>query len=198
MSSRYARSGRRAGATALLVASLVLTATGCGGGEGTQGGEDRPAGNTAPAANQGATSDEGKTLPDTSKVLVTLKNDKGIEMIVREVKRDTGGFVTVSGEFKNPTSEAYTTPVQWNGPEKDVAAQGNSVAAMTLVDSKEKKRYYVLRDTDNRPLTTVGYDPSIQAGKSLIFFAQFPAPPTTTTTVDLQFVGFPNTPIEIS
>ncbi len=51
------------------------------------------------------------------------------------------------------------------------------MAGMTLVDSKGKKRYYVLRDTDNRPLTTANYTPGIEASKSLAFFAQFPAPP---------------------
>ncbi|MFJ8649878.1 hypothetical protein ACIRNI_27620 [Streptomyces sp. NPDC093546] len=137
-------------------------------------------------------------MPDTTTVLVTAKGDKGVDMVIHTAKRDSGGFLTVSGEFKNASGNLFSVPPQWNGMEKDVAASGNSLAAMTLVDSKEKKRYYVLRDTDNRPLTTTGYDPAIKAGESLPFFAQFPAPPNTTTSVDLQFVGFPNTPIEIS
>lgn len=106
----------------------------------------------------------------------------------------------MSGDFKNPGGESFTTPVVWSGGEEEaVAGTGPSLAAMTLVDSVGKKRYYVLRDTDNRPLTTSNYASSIEPGKSLNFFAQFPAPPNTTTKVDLQFPGgFPNATIEIS
>lgn len=46
------------------------------------------------------------------------------------------------------------------------------------MDSKGKKRYYVLRDTDGRPLTTTNF-PALKAGESLPVFMQFPAPPPT-------------------
>ncbi|MFF9866213.1 hypothetical protein ACF1G0_12420 [Streptomyces sp. NPDC013953] len=197
MNVRYAGAVRRAGMAALLATTLMFTAAACGG----EGGADREANSkesSAPAGSTGSPTNDGKTLPDTSKVLATLKGDRGIEMVIHEAKRDSGGFVTVSGKLNNTGGSLYTTPVQWSGQETAVAGTGRSVAAMTLVDSKEKKRYYVLRDTDNRPLTTSGYEPSIAAGQSLTFFAQFPAPPASTTTVDLQFPGFPNAPIEIS
>ncbi|MFI6104513.1 hypothetical protein [Streptomyces sp. NPDC051310] len=197
MNIRHPRTVRRTGAAALLTATLIFTAA-CGGGEEAGGQEGGNKQSSVPAANQSSAAEGGQTLPDTSTVLATLKGERGIEMVIHEAKRDDGGFVTVQGQFKNPTGQSYTVPIQWNGLEKDVAAQGNSVAAMTLVDSKEKKRYYVLRDTDNRPLTTTGYSSRIGAGETLGFFAQFPAPPTSTTTVDLQFPGFPNAPIEIS
>ncbi|OAH13800.1 hypothetical protein [Streptomyces jeddahensis] len=197
MSIRHARRLRRAAASTLVAAALAFTATACGGGDdgGTKATSTSSASqDTGKSGNSGS----GNTVPDTSKTIATLKGDKGIDMVIHEAKRDSGGFVTVSGEFKNTSQDTYTIPVQWNGLEKDVAAAGNSLAGMTLVDSKEKKRYYVLRDTDNRPLTTTGYDPSIDAGEGMTFFAQFPAPPESTTSVDLQFPGFPNATIEIS
>jgi hypothetical protein len=172
--------------------------TACGGDDGGSTKQDSGKESSVPAGSTGSPAGGGKTVPDTSKILVTAKGEKGIDMVIYAAKRDSGGFLTVSGEFRNTTGQGYTTPNAWMGQEKDVAASGNSVAAMTLVDSKEKKRHYVLRDTDNRPLTTSGFEPYIKEGGSLPFFAQFPAPPTTTTTVDLQFPGFPNTPIEIS
>ncbi|WP_031068506.1 hypothetical protein [Streptomyces sp. NRRL S-118] len=196
MNIRHARTARRTGAAALLAASLLFTAA-CGGGEGT-GGQEGNKQSSEPAANQSSADDGGQTLPDKSKTLATLKGDKGLDMVIHEAKRDQGGFLTVSGEFKNTSGSRIVTPVQWSGQEREVASTGPSLAAMTLVDSAGKKRYYVLRDTDNRPLTTTGYDSGIDAGKSLTFFAQFPAPPASTTTVDLQFPGFPNAPIEIS
>ncbi|WOX22354.1 hypothetical protein [Streptomyces solicathayae] len=196
MSIRHVRTTRRAGAAALLAAALAFSLTACGEDPGTS--KENASSSSSSGKQQPSKSGDGKTYPDNSKVVATLKGNDGIEMVIHEVKRDAGGFVTVSGAFKNTTQNAYTTPIQWSGQEQDVAGSGRSVAAMTLVDSKEKKRYYVLRDTDNRPLTTAGFDPSIAAGATFQFFAQFPAPPTSTTTVDLQFPGFPNAPIEIS
>ncbi|GHH77363.1 hypothetical protein GCM10018793_25260 [Streptomyces sulfonofaciens] len=196
MSMRHVRHLRRAGAATLMAAALALTATACGSDDGkdtpsnsssSQGGGDQDKG------NGGANADPGDSQP-----IATVKGDSGIDMEILQAKRDSGGFLTVSGQFKNTSGTAFTTPVQWSGQETDVKATGPSLAGMTLVDSKGRKRYYVLRDTDNRPLTTTDYASSIEAGKSLGFFAQFPAPPQSTTSVDLQFPGFPNTTIEIS
>jgi hypothetical protein len=68
---------------------------------------------------------------------------------------------------------------------------------MTLVDKAEKKRYYVLRDTDGFPLTTTGIS-LVKAGESVAFFAQFPAPPDSTSQVDIQVPLMPTATIEIS
>ncbi|MER5892539.1 hypothetical protein [Streptomyces sp. NPDC001876] len=198
MSIRYVRDVRRAGAAALLAATLTLTMAACGGDDGKNAKGEKSSTSSAPTKEKETGSAGGETLPDTSKVLVTVKGDKGIDLIVHVAKRDSGGFLTLTGEFKNTTGGRVVTPVQWSGTEEAVARTGPSLAAMTLVDSQEKKRYYVLRDTDNRPLTTTSYDSGIDAGKSLPFFAQFPAPAQTTTKVDLQFPGFTTASIEIS
>lgn len=201
MSKRHVRHLRRAGAATLVAVALAFTATACGSDKGSN--------DTAPPSNASSSSqdngggqDKGNggstTDPNSEQPIATIKGDQGIEMVIHDAKRDTGGFITVNGEFKNTGGTDFTVPIEWNGQEQAVAGAGNSIAAMTLVDSKGKKRYYVLRDTDNRPLTTVGYDPSIAAGSSLTFFAQFPAPPASTTSVDLQFPGFPSSSIEIS
>ncbi|MGP3638335.1 hypothetical protein ACTU45_34345 [Streptomyces sp. 24-1644] len=197
MSIRYVRGPRRAGAAVLLAATLTLSMAACGSDDGNGKGKE-PSSSSAPAKEKETGSADGEAVPDTSKILVTVKGDSGIDMVINSAKRDSGGFLTVSGQLKNTGSGLYTTPIQWNGEEEAVASTGRSLAAMTLVDSQEKKRYYVLRDTDNRPLTTSGYDPSIEAGKSLTFFAQFPAPAQSTSQVDLQFPGFTNATIEIS
>ncbi|MEV5656957.1 hypothetical protein [Streptomyces sp. NPDC052291] len=196
MNIQHVRKVRRAGAVALLASSLVFSVTACGGDD--KGADKAPAVSSDTGKDRGKQHAAGDTLPDRSKTLVTLKNDAGVEMIVYSAKRDSGGFLTVSGDFKNSGGESFVPPVQWSGQEEAVADAGPSLAAMTLVDSVGKKRYYVLRDTDNRPLTTSNYELTIGAGKSLNFFAQFPSPPSTTTKVDLQFPGFPNASIEIS
>ncbi|GAA2996189.1 hypothetical protein [Streptomyces fulvorobeus] len=197
MSNPHVRTMRRAGVAALMVATLALSMTACGSDDGKE-----PKAASSKASTEPSTSDKdtggGETVPDTSNILLTSKNDAGIDMVINTATRDSGGFLTVSGQFKNSSGSAFTIPITWNGPEVAVALKGRSLAGMTLVDSQGKKRYYVLRDTDNRPLTTTDYFSRLEAGKSLSFFAQFPAPPDTTAKVDLQFPGFANAPIEIS
>ncbi|WP_236240181.1 hypothetical protein [Streptomyces sp. CC228A] len=199
MKIRHVGKLRRAGAAAALAAALAVSVTACNGDDGAP----PPASSASASVDKGqdkdpGQQDDGKTLPDTSKVVATLKGNQGIEMVLYSVTRDEGGFLTVGGEIKNTAGKRYTVPPAWSGEESAIVRTGRSLAAMTLVDSKEKKRYYVLRDTDNRPLTTTGFSPWIQPNESVPFFAQFPAPPASTTKVDLQFPGFPNAPIEIS
>ncbi|MFF1464846.1 hypothetical protein [Streptomyces sp. NPDC058330] len=187
---------RRAAAAAFLAAGLTLSVAACGGDSG--GGEEKSLSTASSKPDADSGKGEGETVPDTSEILVTVKGDKGLDMIIHGAKRDSGGFLTVTGEFKNSASSRVTTPLEWSGNEEAVAGTGPSLAGMTLVDSRDKKRYYVLRDTDNRPLTTTSYDSGIDAGKSLSFFAQFPAPAQGTSEVNLQFPGFTTATIEIS
>jgi hypothetical protein len=192
---RHMTTMRRAGAAAALVATLTVSLVACGG-------DEEPKSNKPAASAPGGDGEEDKNSAASGQTpaepIAMVKGDKGLEMSVFSARRDEGGFLTVEGQFKNTGGEGFTVPVSWNGLEESVASTGNSLAAMTLVDSKSKKRYYVLRDTDNRPLTTYAYSSFIKPGETLAFFAQFPAPPVTTTSVALQFPGFPSTTIELS
>ncbi|HEX5569266.1 MAG TPA: hypothetical protein VFY14_20510, partial [Streptomyces sp.] len=66
-----------------------------------------------------------------------------------------------------------------------------------LVDQKGKKRYYLLRDTENNCLCTM-FPGGIGAGKTADFFAQFPAPPADTTEVDLQVPTMSSATVQIT
>ncbi|MFD6124827.1 hypothetical protein ACFWHE_24795, partial [Streptomyces hydrogenans] len=88
-------------------------------------------------------------------------------------------------------------PGEMRGNETEVVKHGLSLGGATLVDSSAKKRYYVLRDTDGRPLTTTGLD-SLGPGKSTAVFMQFPAPPATTTEVSFQLPTFEPATLKLS
>lgn len=195
---RHMSTMRRAGAAVVLPSALIFMLSACGGA-----GDEPDRSSHSSAPDRADDGDKGSAAPEAvsstpSEPIATVRGEKGVEMSIFSAKRDEGGFLTVDGEIKNTSSEGFTTPVRWNGMEQSVAATGRSFAGMTLVDSKGKKRYYVLRDTDNRPLTTYAYAPFIKAGDSLSFFAQFPAPPGDTTQLALQLPGFPSTTIELS
>ncbi|MFD7322363.1 hypothetical protein ACFV9D_14950 [Streptomyces sp. NPDC059875] len=134
---------------------------------------------------------------EPSEVLAVLKGQKGLELTIGSAERDAGGFLTIKGSLKNASGSAAVVSSQTSGDETEVMKHGSSLGGATLVDSVGKKRYYVLRDTDGRPLTTTGIS-VLAAGASAAVFMQFPAPPAATTEVTLQLPTFDPGTIKLS
>ncbi len=173
-----------------IAASLAFALAGCAGGRSPARTAESPKG--APAAQH----DAGST-PQQNEVLATIKGQGGIVITINSAKRETGGFVTVSGTVKNTGDQPYTQAALWRGNEQALLKNGGSFAGATLTDRAGRKRYYVLRDTEGRCLCVTGLD-IIPAGQTMPVFAQFPAPPPTTTQVDFDLPTFPTASIVIS
>ncbi|WP_323177912.1 hypothetical protein [Streptomyces sp. NBC_00083] len=135
--------------------------------------------------------------PSPTAKLAESTGQGGIVLTINSVARDSGGFVTVAGQLKNPGAENFVDTSGWVGTEKDVLASGDSVAGATLIDKVGKKRYYVLRDTGGKCLCTMGIV-GVKAGQTIPFFAQFPAPPNGTQQVDFQLPTFPTMTVPVS
>ncbi|MGW8747338.1 hypothetical protein [Streptomyces sp. NPDC055794] len=170
---------------------LAFGLVGCGGG----GDDDRPEASSSPSKSSEAQPDAHEG--DSEETLAELKGPSGLFLKVTAAQRDAGGFITVSGDLKNDGSKTVNVPAQLSGNETEIIRNGSSLGGATLVDSKGKKRYYVLRDTDGRPLTTTNF-PALKTGETLPVFMQFPAPPADATEVTLQLPMFTTGTIEIS
>lgn len=194
MSIRHTVKVRR-GAAAAVAAALVLALAACGGEGEKKAPQSPPAGDKASASTTPSTGGSSSQPSAPPQVLATVNGESGIVLTVNSVARDAAGFVTVSGQIKNTGEKAFGNTAAWRGNELN--ASGVSIAGVTLVDKAGKKRYYVLRDTEGRCLCTTGVV-IIEAGQSVPFFAQFPAPPTSTTEVDFNFPTFASTPLKIS
>ncbi|MFJ6431142.1 hypothetical protein [Streptomyces sp. NPDC091416] len=199
MSIRRTTKSRRAVAVASLAAALALVVTGCGGDEGGKTGDSGSSSSAKPSdGDKGAGGDTaaGDNVDPNAK-LAEIKGQGGLTLVIQQVKRDSGGFITVQGEIKNESDQPKNS-AGWVGAESAVVAKNpNSVAGATLVDKAGKKRYYILRDTDSRCLCTTGILP-LQPGKSTPVFMQFPAPPETSTEVDFTLPTFATTSLKIS
>ncbi|MFH9010366.1 hypothetical protein ACH4C6_03240 [Streptomyces sp. NPDC017943] len=192
MSIRFTAKARRGMVALTVAAGLALGAAGCSGGGDN---DDKSSPSASAPGNSGSkpSAQEG----DKQTPLAELKGTDGLLLQVTSARRDAGGFVTVSGNLKNDGDESVAIPAQTSGDETEVIKHGQSLGGATLVDSKGKKRYYVLRDTDGRPLTTTGLT-TLAAGQTLPVFMQFPSPPTGTTDVALQLPTFSSGSIKIS
>lgn len=189
---RFTTKARRGMVVLTAAVALATGVAGCGGG----GGEDRKPQTSASASKGGGGSDPS-AQEGSDEVLAELRGEDGLMLKITSATRDAGGFVTVNGELKNDGSDSVRVSVRTAGDETEIIRHGSSLGGATLVDSKSKKRYYVLRDTDGRPLTTTNM-PRIKAGASIPVFMQFPSPPTGTSEVAFQLPTFASGTIQIS
>ncbi|MET7618312.1 hypothetical protein [Streptomyces sp. NPDC005408] len=194
MSMRQISQARRTAAAVTAAVALIFTLAACGS-DGDKPDKSANAGqSSAPdnggAVDQGGKGDPGSAKPQPDKVIATLKGEKGIELDITAAVRDSGGFVTINGNLRNTTDQDFQDTTDWRGSELEIAQAvgGGSLAGATFVDSKEKKRYYVLRDTENRPLVTTLS--SVAAKASVPVFMQFPAPPETVNQVTFSLPTF--------
>ncbi|WP_455362083.1 hypothetical protein [Streptomyces sp. SYSU K21746] len=187
MSMRQISQVRRTAAAVSAAVALTLTLAACGGGD------DKPekASESKSSSSKGDGGNKGSAKQEEEKVIATLKGQDDITLDVTSAVRDSGGFVTVTGVVKNSGSKDFYDATFWSGPDLAIlkGAGGASLGGATLVDSKEKKRYYILRDTENRPLATTGI-PVIKANSKTPVFMQFPAPPEGTTQVTFMLPTF--------
>ncbi|MFI8371813.1 hypothetical protein [Streptomyces sp. NPDC085466] len=184
----------RGGFIALAVMATLAVA-GCGA-DTEPNASQKPTASAQPSQQPTSTQDE---LPreEPSEPLLVAKGQKGLEIEVTEAERDAGGFLTIKGRLKNTSDGVSAIPAQTSGNETEVVKHGQSLGGATLVDSLGKKRYYVLRDTDGRPLTTAGFS-TLGPGKSTAVFMQFPAPPASTTEVSFQLPTFEPATLKLS
>ncbi|CAL9561345.1 hypothetical protein [Streptomyces sp. enrichment culture] len=192
MSIRFTAKAHRGMVALTIAAGLALGVAGCGGGGDN---DDKPS--PSASAPEGRGSKPSAQEGEAETPLAELKGTDGLLLQITSAQRDAGGFVTVSGSLKNDGAESVAIPAQTSGDETEVIKHGQSLGGATLVDSKGKKRYYVLRDTDGRPLTTTGLT-TLEAGQTLPVFMQFPSPPAETTDVALQLPTFSSGTIKIS
>ncbi|MGX1544561.1 hypothetical protein [Streptomyces adustus] len=192
MSIRFTAKARSGVVALTVVAGLALGVAGCGGG----GDDDKK-----PEASASVSKDDGSNPSaqegQSETPLAELKGEDGLLLQITSAERDSGGFLTVNGNLKNDGAKSLLIPSALRGDETEILRHGTSLGGATLVDSAGKKRYYVLRDTDGRPLTTSGLS-SIGSGQTIPVFMQFPSPPASTTEVTLQLPTFPSGTIKIS
>ncbi|WP_405627655.1 hypothetical protein OG933_16680 [Streptomyces sp. NBC_00016] len=192
MSMRFTAKARRGMVALAVVTGLAVGSAACG-----SGGDDDKKPQSSSSASPTGGSQPNPQEGQSEDPIAELKGPSGLLLQITSAVRDSGGFVTVNGALKNDSGAEAVIPSALSGNETEIMNNGLSLGGATLVDSKSKKRYYVLRDTEGRPLTTTGFS-TIKAGESIDVFLQFPAPPASSTDVSFQLPLFPSGVIKIS
>ncbi|MFC9280162.1 hypothetical protein [Streptomyces collinus] len=175
-----------------LTAGLALATAGCS--EGTL---RHPGTVAASAKARHPRSSPSPAHEPSAKPLAVLAGQHHLTLTLTSARRVPRGAVTVRGTLANTGKNLVIVPAELRGNETAVLKNGPSLAGATLVDFTGGKRYYVLRDTDARPLTTAGLS-QLQAGERVPVFLQFPAPPAGTARVDFELPLFDSATIPLS
>lgn len=195
MNLRHTMKGRRAVTAVAIATGLLLTVAGCGGG-GEDDSKDSSPSSSAPDKSDGGGAKETATQPSESNETLATAKDGDISVSITSAVRDSGGFITVAGTVKNDGSRSWLG-ANWASDERELRSNGGSLSGASLVDNVGKKKYLILRDTSGRCLCTK-FNGQIMPGGTADWYAQFPAPPEGTTSVDFQVGSMPPATIELS
>jgi hypothetical protein len=105
----------------------------------------------------------------------------GVTVQLTSVKRDEGGSITV--QFKYTNTGANKVDSQW--PHNVIAEW------VYYIDPKNKKKYTVIKDSDNNFIVSPGGNFSLAPGASKLFWAKLPAPPADVTSITVFIPGAP-------
>lgn len=197
MTNPHTIGARRAMTAVAVTAGLVLTMAGCGGGD--DGGKQSAShGSSGQDKGGGQSGGSGGQDGGGHKVLAQVKGGKGgaFTLTVTSARRDVSGFTTVKGTLKNSGPAVAVLP-GWASDEAELKNNGLSMAGATLVDKTGKKRYFILRDTNGHCLCT-RFSGGFQQDETEEWYAQFPAPPASTKSVDFQVADMPSATVELS
>ncbi len=104
----------------------------------------------------------------------------GTRIIIKDVKRDDGGTVTLRFQMTN----------EEEAPEGIYQILGGYLPdRVHLIDAANKKKYLTVKDASGKCLCTE-IKGSISKGKPVNLWAKFPAPPATVQKVSVVVSGF--------
>jgi hypothetical protein len=99
----------------------------------------------------------------------------GAKVEIHELKRSSGDTLTLRFSMVNGSNKDIAFNYNFVEQGKDVI-DFNSVGGVHLIDPVGKKKYFVVRDTENQPSCSKGLK-DMKPGERVNLWSKFPAPP---------------------
>lgn len=126
---------------------------------------------------------QGTSAVSPSSVVASGELAGGEKVEITELKRTSGDTVTLKFKLINTGNDELSV-----GPLGDGDWYNWDLARIFLLDLPNKKKYFVLRDSENQALCSKGTS-KIKPGAQLALWAKFPAPPTTVDKITVEIPG---------
>jgi hypothetical protein len=107
---------------------------------------------------------------------------------VAELKRGSGGTVTLKMAFVNDSDKAIGFGYNFGDPDHQIRDHG-SIGAVQLVDPVGKKKYFVARDSEGKCVCSTNI-PDVAPHSRLSLWAKFPAPPDDVQKISIVIPHF--------
>jgi len=107
---------------------------------------------------------------------------------VAELKRGSGGTLTLKMAFVNDSENAMGFGYSYGDPDHEIPDHG-SIGAVQLIDPVGKKKYFVARGADGKCICSRGL-PDIAPHSRLSLWAKFPAPPDDVQKISIVIPHF--------
>ena len=179
-------------ALVMLLLGLLATFLGCG-----KAGENKPASSNEPARSTGSTPQTASpaNAPATTPVapaavaIATADGEKaGTRVEITELKRSSDNNLTLKFAIVNDGPDKLSFGYDY-GDEGNHIKDYDSIGGVNLVDNAGKKKYFVVRDTENNCLCSRGIkDVSPKSRTNL--WAKFPAPPDDVQKISIVIPHF--------
>jgi len=179
----------------LLLLLLIVVLSGCG-----KLGENKPASSNDKTAPAGGSNPQSGSAPGTptpaapvaapaAVIIATADGEKpGTRVEINELKRSSDGTVTLRFAMVNDGTNSHSFSYDY-GDSQQGATDYNSVGGVTLVDGANKKKYFVVRDSENNCLCSRGLK-DIPAKSRGNLWAKFPAPPEDVSQISIVIPHF--------
>lgn len=133
--------------------------------------------------------------PKDAGPLATTESEQNpdVSVQVRELKRTSGGMVTMKATLINNSSDKFLIADQLHG-----VAGGYNISGVSLVDAAGKKKYQVVIDSEGNCLCSSGLPYQVEPNGKLSLWAKFPAPPDNVEKVTViipHFIPMEDVPI---
>jgi hypothetical protein len=147
-----------------------------------------PAAVPAPAPASVATAAPPVAATTSSGIASADGEKPGTRVDVAELKRGSGGTVTLKMAFVNDSDKAIGFGYNFGDPDHEIRDHG-SIGAVQLVDPVGKKKYFVARDADGKCVCSTGI-PDVAPHSRLSLWAKFPAPPDDVQKISIVIPHF--------
>ena len=157
----------------------------------TQAAVPAPERTTSATASSAPAAAPASTVPaaTTSSGIASADGEKpGTRVDVLELKRGSGGTVTLKMAFVNDSENAIGFGYNFADPDHQILDHG-SIGAVQLVDPVGKKKYFVARDSEGKCICSTKA-PDVAPHSRLSLWAKFPAPPDDVQKISIVIPHF--------
>ena len=134
--------------------------------------------------------------PSPGPVATTDGERPGTRVEVTELKRTSGGTLSLKFTMVNESDKSIGFGYDFASPDNQIKDHA-TVGGITLVDPVNKKKYFVVRDAENKCVCASGLKDIPKASRANLW-AKFPAPPANVgkiTVVIPHFAPMDDVPI---